>query len=63
MTEPDRSRRDAAAAAEAAGLSPLANDEPLEDDEGPEASTVDSGGGPNDAGDPAPDRSQEDERP
>jgi hypothetical protein len=51
------------AAATDAGLSPLSDDRPLEDDDGPEASTVDSGGGPNESDEPAPDRSPEDERP
>ena len=51
----DKRRKDEQeSAAEAAGLNPLSNDEPLEDDGGPEASTVDSGGGPNKADVPGP---------
>jgi hypothetical protein len=43
--------------ADYAGLNPLSDNEPLEDEDGPEASTVDSGGGPNEGDDPAPDGS------
>ena len=39
---------------EYAGLNPLSDNEALEDEEGPEASTVDSGGGPNEGDDPDP---------
>jgi len=47
-----------------AGVSPLADDKALEDQDGPEASTVDAGGGPNESDDPAPNRSRDDdERP
>ena len=46
-----------------AGENPLSDDKALEDQDGPEASTVDSGGGPNDSHDPAPDESPADERP
>ena len=46
-----------------AGANPLSDDKELEDQDGPEASTVDSGGGPNESDDPAPDRSPDDERP
>ncbi len=52
MTEPSDT-----ADADYAGLNPLSDNEPLEDEDGPEASTVDSGGGPNEGDDPAPDRS------
>ena len=37
---------------EYAGLNPLSDNEALEDEDGPEASTVDSGGGPNEGDDP-----------
>ena len=46
-----------------AGENPLSDDKELEDQDGPEASTVDSGGGPNESREPAPDESPEDERP
>ena len=46
-----------------AGANPLSDDKELEDQDGPEASTVDSGGGPHESDDPASDRSPDDERP
>ena len=46
-----------------ADVNPLSDDEGLEEQDGPEASTVNSGSGPNDAGVPPSDASGEDERP
>lgn len=46
-----------------AGGNQLSDDEELEDQDGPEASTVDSGGGPNESGVLPSDASGEDERP
>jgi hypothetical protein len=46
-----------------AGENPLSDGKALEDQDGPEASTLDSGGGPNESEDPAADESPEGERP